>query len=313
MSAKIVACWVLLLTVLLAARVEAQVTAPTTLATGIQVQGELPGTEFDDWAGVPVAYLDPADNPGEFDGRSFVDIAGVSIANDADFLYIRMDYHTTSSAGTYVGVDIDQDASTGFNLFDLNVIGSEFGYENDYFFQQTEVEYYLDGIGGGGPAGDGTALIYPFFDQDGTSKELAIPMDLMLRSDPLTPGSAFVPAFGAAIDLMIFTEEGAGDVTEVISYTFATTTVSLPADFNGDGTVDLLDLDILGANFGSTGATFAQGDANADTNVDLLDLDILGTNFGAISSVSIPEPAAALLSLVACISATAFGRSHRIA
>ena len=48
--------------------------------------------------------------------------------------------------------------------------------------------------------------------------------------------------------------------------------------------VDLLDLDILGSNFGTSPATFAQGDFNGDNVVDLLDLDILGANFGGASS-----------------------------
>lgn len=51
-------------------------------------------------------------------------------------------------------------------------------------------------------------------------------------------------------------------------------------DANGDRNVDLLDLDILGTNFGATDATYAQGDFNGDGTVDLLDLDILGQWFG---------------------------------
>ena len=74
---------------------------------------------------------------------------------------------------------------------------------------------------------------------------------------------------------------------------------SLPGDANGDGTVDLLDLDILGANFGATDATVAQGDFNGDTVVDLLDLDILGANFGQSSSEAVPEPTSLLTAGVA--------------
>lgn len=71
---------------------------------------------------------------------------------------------------------------------------------------------------------------------------------------------------------------------------------ALAGDANGDGTVDLLDLDILGANFGTTsGGTVMTGDFNADGAVDLLDLDILGANFGSSVSVSVPEPAAIAL------------------
>ncbi|MEO0530489.1 MAG: hypothetical protein AAF266_07910 [Planctomycetota bacterium] len=63
----------------------------------------------------------------------------------------------------------------------------------------------------------------------------------------------------------------------------------------------LLDLDILGANFGVTRATVSQGDYNGDQVVDLLDLDILGANFGS-GPASVPEPGAAVLLLlvVAC-------------
>ncbi len=49
------------------------------------------------------------------------------------------------------------------------------------------------------------------------------------------------------------------------------------ADLNGDGRVDLLDLDILGTNFGASPAVHYQGDINGDNVVDLLDLDILGS------------------------------------
>lgn len=72
----------------------------------------------------------------------------------------------------------------------------------------------------------------------------------------------------------------------------------LPGDANGDGSVDLLDLDILGSNFGITeGATFAQGDFNEDGAVDLLDLDILGSNFGTSAPASVPEPTTIVLAL----------------
>lgn len=80
---------------------------------------------------------------------------------------------------------------------------------------------------------------------------------------------------------------------------------NLPGDINGDGSVDLLDLDILGANFGLQPAMLAQGDLNADAVVDLLDLDVLGANFGVTAAAAIPEPSAAGL-LIAVAIVTAF-------
>lgn len=80
---------------------------------------------------------------------------------------------------------------------------------------------------------------------------------------------------------------------KVVYETLSTTNPPLMGDANGDGNVDLLDLDILGSNFGTTlGGTVATGDFNGDGAVDLLDLDILGSNFGMSinSSTAIPEP-----------------------
>lgn len=83
----------------------------------------------------------------------------------------------------------------------------------------------------------------------------------------------------------------------------------LPGDANGDGSVDLLDLDILGSNFGNTPATLAQGDFNGDNIVDLLDLDILGSNFGATSGMTlIPEPASCMIAALAGLMAVAGSR-----
>ncbi|MEO0530683.1 MAG: hypothetical protein AAF266_08930 [Planctomycetota bacterium] len=96
-----------------------------------------------------------------------------------------------------------------------------------------------------------------------------------------------------------------GDHSEDWTYELALFVVPnevFPGDANGDGSVDLLDLDILGANFGLTGtATVAEGDFNGDTNVDLLDLDILGQNFGATAG-AVPEPGSFCLLVAAAAS-----------
>jgi hypothetical protein len=75
----------------------------------------------------------------------------------------------------------------------------------------------------------------------------------------------------------------------------------LLGDANNDGEVSLLDLDILGQNYGSLGE-WADGDFNGDGQVSLVDLDILGANYGntttplsqadmlAYIEQSVPEP-----------------------
>ncbi|MEM7680820.1 MAG: hypothetical protein AAF288_02590 [Planctomycetota bacterium] len=60
----------------------------------------------------------------------------------------------------------------------------------------------------------------------------------------------------------------------------------LPApggDFNGDGSTDLLDFDVLAANFNQSGG-FHEGDGNYDGTVTLLDFDAMAQNFGRAGS-----------------------------
>ena len=60
------------------------------------------------------------------------------------------------------------------------------------------------------------------------------------------------------------------------------TTVFRPEDINGDGDVNVLDLSILLANFGKSGAeiTVARADINGDGDVNVLDLSRLLAEFG---------------------------------
>ena len=98
------------------------------------------------------------------------------------------------------------------------------------------------------------------------------------------------------------TSQGAENSLVTIPVSYDVLAAMLAGDANGDGTVDLLDLDILGTNFGASPAAFAQGDFNEDNVVDLLDLDILGTNFGAMSSAAVPEPTTLLLLMIGLVS-----------
>ncbi len=79
-----------------------------------------------------------------------------------------------------------------------------------------------------------------------------------------------------------------------------------PGDANGDGMVNLADLQILGDNWQSTTAAWAEADFTGDGNVNLADLQIIGDNWGfgvssdvsfdeALSQVAIPEPATCLM------------------
>jgi hypothetical protein len=66
----------------------------------------------------------------------------------------------------------------------------------------------------------------------------------------------------------------------------------LVGDINGDGQVDGLDLNLLGADWQSTSPVTPAADINGDGIVDGLDLNILGSNWqlGVPAPATIPEP-----------------------
>jgi hypothetical protein len=85
-----------------------------------------------------------------------------------------------------------------------------------------------------------------------------------LRDTNVTDGTGQI-----AYDLWVAT--GRSAPVDMDSATIDLTGASTPADLNGDGRVDGLDLTQMLANWGGSGA----GDVNADGNVDGLDLAVL--------------------------------------
>ena len=85
---------------------------------------------FEDWLGVPVSEMDEVDSEGEFDIRD------IAIANDDDYLYIRVRLHSPSNYSGFnhqVLVDTDADGGTGHPW---GGVGSELFVENGASYQQ---------------------------------------------------------------------------------------------------------------------------------------------------------------------------------
>jgi hypothetical protein len=92
--------------------------------------------------------------------------------------------------------------------------------------------------------------------------------------------------FGLAVDgdFVWMTGNNSGVAGQVYGYTFYR---PISGDANKDRAVDVGDLGILAANYGTTsGATWAKGDFNCDGAVDVGDLGILAANYGTGSSGS---------------------------
>ncbi len=85
---------------------------------------------FEDWAGVPPAVVDAEDAPGQFDLKE------VYVANDDQYLYVRIKIHAEADYGAFHHhVLIDADASTATGHPRLNV-GSELMIEDGAAYQQ---------------------------------------------------------------------------------------------------------------------------------------------------------------------------------
>ena len=86
-----------------------------------------------------------------------------------------------------------------------------------------------------------------------------------------------------------------------LAYTGYFLSPAIPGDANLDGRVDINDLTVVLAHYGSTGMTWTQGEFTGDGTVDINDLTIVlahynqtfGTAKGAVAAV--PEPASIVL------------------
>jgi hypothetical protein len=283
----------------------AQLIAPSFYATTIKVQGEAPGTEFDDWtnSGITVIDMDPLDNPGD------VDFANVQVANDDEFVYIRVTTHNAtpiSLANVYLGFDTDQDKATGFDVLQIGEIGSELGYQTDYPFAQHASSFNLGLSMTGGPIGNGGALIFPSWTEAGapvgTGYEWAVPLDVTVQFPPVLGGPTLAfqnPSF----NFVIYTDQGLADITQVISYTLATPPAGAPGDFNGDDVVDGADFLVWQQGFGAP--------------YDADDLADWKANFGVTppataTLAAVPEPGSlALLATAGALAAIGWRRRQR--
>jgi hypothetical protein len=144
------------------------------------------------------------------------------------------------------------------------------------------------------------------FDYSGASSPIATILDLL--ADSYNAGHWNVGQFrnstAQSTGLSLgCSDDGAGKATVMSTY---------PGDYNLDGVVNHLDLNVFMTNAGK-GTTWQTGDANYDGVVNGLDLDLLIANAGLpqLRSDPVPEPAAVILwSLLASL-AVALVRPRR--
>lgn len=260
-------------------------------------------------AAVPGAARTPADPIDVQLTYSNLDLDGDSTANDAVTFTMR-----------WMKVDFDGDGLDGGFLASWGQgIDTGFGNLNDLELSIIDVS--------GTTTDSGTAILFDGFiganlgsggNPIGVDRTAEVNGTTITFAEPTTgqfefyqDGLDFAPTPTVTFDNSSDTDfDGLGDggagsiVARSYDLQFSTESVGgLSADFNQDGTVDLLDLDVLGANWQMAG-TPTTGDANGDGTVDLLDLDLLGSQWQqsasfesalAASGIAVPEPAALTL------------------
>ena len=132
-----------------------------------------------------------------------------------------------------------------------------------------------------GNGGNGSLAI----DIDGVAHTWNLPGGVKNDIDPLTHfGIMPVSAGGAGgivwFDDLTYTVPGGGGI---------------PGDVNGDGFVDIFDINLVSANWGSPGGP--TGDANGDGNVDIFDINLISSNWAPApgGAAAVPEPSSAVL------------------
>jgi hypothetical protein len=143
-------------------------------------------------------------------------------------------------------------------------------------------EVTIDGLLAENPVDEIVALSSTVFDPgtlDFFTYQWTVELNGVLYATSTTPDLSFTPAVEAnyLVRLLVRDDEGAS--------TIASVTVRVPGgpldgDTNGDGVVDLTDLNNVRNNFGGAGV----GDTNGDGIVDLVDLNAVRNNFGAGSA-----------------------------
>ena len=160
-----------------------------------------------DWASVPVAYSDATVDAAP------IDLATIQLANDNNYLYIRLTYGTAvnpnGGSGVFLAVDNDNNPATGFDVYGLGLVGAEAGWQNDFPFEQATGVFNT----GGGITG-GAGAISPYFTTT-TEQEYAISRSATFTASslPVFPGNSFT--------LLAYTVDGTADVAGPVQYTFA--------------------------------------------------------------------------------------------
>jgi hypothetical protein len=165
-----------------------------------------------DWAGVPVAHSDPNDS-----ASGTVDWKDIYIANDDDYLYVRVTLWTPADASSFVAnyyVDGDNVDSTGYHVFGGPNFGSSLLMQSGAGYQQAG-----GGFNEGGLAGSATSFA-PLFAGPGLDFEYRIDRDVVGVAGTFS-GQPLIASGTVQVQLQTDGGDLAPDANNGLEYTFA--------------------------------------------------------------------------------------------
>ncbi|MEO0587285.1 MAG: hypothetical protein AAF078_06550 [Planctomycetota bacterium] len=240
------------------------------------------GTVGDDFSAVGEVNISGGTVGRFFDASGEVNISGGTVGNSSRALFgsevnifggtvgdnfIANSRSEVNISGGFVG--------SGFLAHSGSTVNISGGTVGNFFnsFSGSEVnllglEFFLDGV-----ELTGLSLQEPFEITD-RGRDVAL-------SGLLADGSAFSFDLNSTFDPFVSREVDSFHPDATLTVTLVPEPVLL-GDLNGDGVLDIDDLDLLGSNIG-TGTTEAEGDLDGDGDVDTDDLTALLTGLGTVA------------------------------
>lgn len=168
-----------------------------------------------DWAEIPDSKVDAL-------GESTPDIASLKVANDADYLYILVQYNgpvdtntLNGSPSIFLSVDNDANPGTGFDIYGLGEVGAEVSWQNDFPFAQAAGNYNI-----GASFTNGAAGIAPY------ASNTSVQEYRIARNATFSVGGGpEQPVFpNSTIKLAVWSDHGsAAEFAGAVTYAFANT------------------------------------------------------------------------------------------
>ncbi len=234
----------------------------------------------------------------------------------------------TIASATVGSVDYAMEAAAGGGLFRWDFTQLQDGASGSYTVAEGSVSFQVTTattftlLGDYAFSGHGTKLavfelydapidgepIYEWRNLDSGESPASFELD---GAGELTPGKEYRFTYRLTLDNPTAGDAGVASSSAVFTVVGDGSVETQPGDANGDGKVDLTDLNLVRNNFGSEGEGVPGDTPPFDQKVDLGDLNAVRNHFGESLPTAVPEPATGGMALLGALGLGAFRWKRR--